>query len=581
MINENEEITFQVVITSCISGLVNEMAVSIQLQDDNLLAVLPHLNNAENSSNEIYAKARRNPFTTEIEIIDPTSIFINKRCLKNINDLIDLGFDQKHLILLKQNLSATIYLEKIYEESKTRRPKLLDTLEEMLDTKLDLADPNKPGALAELYSLLPQREAFILSDTCGNIDGSTGNPLKNVMFGKIPNAIEYHPISVAFYHGLSKLILVPYDPAEIRSYGTVPNRLKQYLPFLTSGVVPMHQYSFQIATEDSHSPSQDNNYLNAFTLLSKRSFVPVTGDFQIKTSIPAQISSEMRTIDWSNAHDVLYSSDVVQQLAQKQLLPSHFWVLLTQYASQAKNDDRTTFFVRDGFQDAISIHQSKGIPNELTPITSCSLTSRNILTPGKSLLESMIEYGFDGVDLFKSISRSVIHTQLDLIKLGWIPDSHTQNIIYLFDFKRKVFGGLLQRDSECEKMNLEKLRMHGIQLKPADQVNYKLLRSLVHNDEKLNTLYLHHTIYTKHIVPLANILHEKYQIDSAMLCEYVKQCLVEWQVNNADYDIEQDVDLSGRYYERNLACKTLSIGTPPHYRLIYNHPLLPQNFDWL
>jgi hypothetical protein len=580
MLQDNEEIMmFQVAITSFICGLINEKAVSVKLENDELVAILSDFKNGENSSNEIYVKAKRNPFTTEIEITDPTSIRINKCYVKDINALIDLGFSQEHLTLLKHNLSATIYLEKIYEQSKTQPPKILNILEEILNTKLDFNDRQKPGALAQLYSLLPQREAFILSDTCGNVDGSTGNPLKNVMCGQIDNAIEYHPISIAFHHGISKLHIVPCNSMEIRSFGTVPERLKQSLAFLTTGSIPMHQYTFQIINQNSPSPLQTNDYLSAFTLLSKRSFAPAIGDFQIKTSIPAQISSEMRTIDWSIAHDVMYSSDIVEQLAQKQLLPKNFWVQLTQYASQVNKDDRTTFLIRDGLQDAVSNNQQKGIPKELTPITSCTLTSRNILTPGKSLFESMIEYGFDGLDLFKNISRSMIHSQLDLIRLGWIPDSHTQNIIYLFDFKRKIFSGILQRDAECEKINLDKLRKHGIQLKPADQVNHKLLRSLIHNDEKLNTLYLHHTIYTKHIIPLVNILNEKYNIDPAMLCQYVRQCLVEWKRNNLDYDIEQDIDLSGRYYERNLACKTLNIGEPPHYRLIYNHPLLPQNFD--
>jgi hypothetical protein len=172
----------------------------------------------------------------------------------------------------------------------------------MLDTKLDFTDSQKPGALAQLYSLLPQHETFILSGTCGNVDDSTGNPLKNVMFSKIGNAIEYHPISVAFHHGLSKL------------------------------------NSFKIINENL--PSLPHNiYSNAFILLSKRSFVPAIDDYQIKTSFPAQISSEIRTIDWSTAHDIMYSSNIVEQLAQKQLLPNNFWVQLTQYTSQANHDD--------------------------------------------------------------------------------------------------------------------------------------------------------------------------------------------------------------------------------------------------
>jgi hypothetical protein len=108
--------------------------------------------------------------------------------------------------------------------------------------------------------------------------------------------IEYHPISVAFHHGISKLHIVPYNSMEIRSFGTIPERLKPSLAFLTTGSIPMHQYTFQIINQNSPSPLQTNEYLNAFTLLSKRSFAPAVGDFQIKTSIPAQISSEMRLI---------------------------------------------------------------------------------------------------------------------------------------------------------------------------------------------------------------------------------------------------------------------------------------------
>ncbi len=38
---------------SFISGLVNEMATSIKLENDNLRAISPDLKNAENSSKEI------------------------------------------------------------------------------------------------------------------------------------------------------------------------------------------------------------------------------------------------------------------------------------------------------------------------------------------------------------------------------------------------------------------------------------------------------------------------------------------------------------------------------------------------
>ncbi len=47
---------------------------------------------------------------------------------------------------------------------------------------------------------------------------------------------------------------------------------------------------------------------------------------------------------------------------------------------------------------------------------------------------------------------------------------------------------------------------------------------------------------------------KKYNIDPAILFGYARQCLMEWKINNSDYDIEEDIDLSGRFYEQNLAC---------------------------
>ena len=572
MIHPYEESAFQTTMISLISGLINEIAISIQLENDYLVAILPNFKNENDLLNEICAYARRNAFSAEIEVTDFNSILINKSPLKSIDDLMILGFDEKQSKLIKQNLAATIYLEGIYEQSKIQRPKILNILEEILNMKIDVSESQQPGILAQLFSLLPQREAFILSDTCGNIDGSTGNPLKNIMLGEIDNAILYHPISIAFEHGYSKLHLIEVNSSEIRSKGHIPERIN----FLKFELIPVNEYSFKVINKHSSSLTS-NKSLNAFTLLSKRSFIPLHDDCQIKTSFPAQITSEIRTIDWIIACDVIHSNQIVEELAKNKLLPEHYWVLLTPYISQKTNDDRTTYCIRGGLRDAINNTQIKGIPDNFTPITACSLTSRNILTYNKTLLESMIEYGFDGLEIFKNISKTMIFIQLSLFKLGYIPDSHTQNVIYLFDFKKKMFGGVLNRDVECEKINLKNLRKYNLILPHESEINSKLLRDLSHGDQKLFSLYLHHTIYTKHIVPIANILSTKYNIDSNILCNYVKNCLIEWVKDNSDYDITQDLDLSGRYYERNLACKTLEIGKPPHYRLISNHPLLPQN----
>ena len=91
----------------------------------------------------------------------------------------------------------------------------------------------------------------------------------------------------------------------------------------------------------------------------------------------------------------------------------------------------------------------------------------------------------------------------------------------------------------------------------------------------VSTLYFHHTIYTKHIEPLARLIHEKYQISVVDIQAIVHNSLKSWLEKNSEMDMQNKIDLSGRYYERNLACKTLKIGAPPHYRLIRNHKLLP------
>jgi hypothetical protein len=45
------------------------------------------------------------------------------------------------------------------------------------------------------------------------------------MFGLKPNAIEHHPISMAFKHGTSQIQLVAYPNSEVLEAGSIPNHL--------------------------------------------------------------------------------------------------------------------------------------------------------------------------------------------------------------------------------------------------------------------------------------------------------------------------------------------------------------------
>ncbi|CAF1552681.1 unnamed protein product, partial [Adineta steineri] len=144
------------------------------------------------------------------------------------------------------------------------------------------------------------------------------------------------------------------------------------------------------AVEVSDKQSDVENSIDAFVLLSKRSFIPLHGDYQIKTSFPAQITSESRVIDWNTAEDAIECARIVSQLANLSKLPENLWVLPTLFAAQVKDNDNTTFYIRGGLKDAYSNGTIIGLPEHLTPVTACALTTRNILTPDKTLFESLV-----------------------------------------------------------------------------------------------------------------------------------------------------------------------------------------------
>ncbi|CAF1029992.1 unnamed protein product [Adineta steineri] len=328
------------------------------------------------------------------------------------------------------------------------------------------------------------------------------------------------------------------------------------------------------AVEVSDKQSDVENSIDAFVLLSKRSFIPLHGDYQIKTSFPVQITSESRVIDWNTAEDAIECARIVSQLANLSKLPENLWVLPTLFAAQVKDNDNTTFYIRGGLKDAYSNGTIIGLPEHLTPVTACALTTRNILTPDKTLFESLVEFGFDPVSLFKDISDGIISAQLHFIAIRWIPDAHTQNVAYLFDMKQKQFSGILLKDSECEKNKI----IRGGKL--ASSILYSQSPVAQTKSESnvrtvISTLYFHHTIYTKHTEPLACLLHNKYQIPIVDIQAIVHNSLNAWLKDNSNMDMHNKIDLTGRYYERNLACKTLQIGQPPYYRLLLNHKLLP------
>jgi hypothetical protein len=564
-------IGFRKTVVSLLEGLVNETAINIEWQDQNtMVALIPDVNEPT-IQHSITVKCKINIFSNEVEHFQWETILIDKRAVHNMVDLEVLGLNKQQCAILQQNIEATDYLEAIYDQCRSSQPKILETIAKLIGTSFPLTfDPTQPKAYAKLLAQIPPREALLITETCGNIDGSTGNPFKNVMFGSKPGTIEHHPIPVAFKHGTSQIQLVSYPKAEMLEAGSIPmHLLNDFKFYIDEHQVPMNKYAVEVSNKQSNVEGS----IDAFVLLSKRSFVPLNGDYQIKTSFPAQITSENRTIDWNTAEDAIECARIVSQLASLVKLPKNLWVLPTLFAAQVKGDDNTTFYIRGGLRDAYSNGTTIGLPEHLTPVIACALTTRNILTPDKTLFESLIEFGFDPVGLFKDISDGIIGAQLHFIAIRWVPDAHTQNVAYLFDMSQKQFAGILLKDSECEKNKI----IRGGKL--ASSIFYS--QPVLHPDSGSNiriiisTLYFHHTIYTKHIEPLARLLHDKYKISIVDIQAIVHNSLNSWLEKNAEMGMQNKIDLSGRYYERNLACKTLKIGQPPNYRLILNHKLLP------
>lgn len=564
-------IGFRKTAINLLEALVNETAVKKEWQDQNTMAAI--IPDVENSSVQhfITVKCKVNVFSHEVEGFQWETILIDKRTIQSMADLKVLGLNEQQCAILQQNIEATDYLESIYDECRSKPPKILNYIAELTGNSLPLTfDPTQPKAYANLLAQVPPREALIITETCGNIDGSAGNPLKNVMFGPEPGAIKHHSIPVAYKQGVSQIHFVSHPKAEILEAGAIPVHLLNDFKFYTDEqLIPMNKYAIDVSKKQMNI----QNSIDAFALLSKRSFTPLHGDYQIKTSFPAQITSESRVIDWNTAEDAIECARIVLQLAKLKKLPENLWVLPTLFAAQIKGDDNTTFYIRGGLKDAYSNGTNVGLPEYLTPITACALTTRNILTPDKTLFESLIEFGFDPVVLFKDISDGVIGTQLHFLAIRWVPDAHTQNVAYLLDMKQKRFAGLLLKDSECEKNKI----IRGSKL--ASSILYSQPNSLPETQSStriiISTLYFHHTIYTKHIEPLARLLLDKYHIPIADIQAIVHNSLTNWLEKNLEMDMKKKIDLSGQYYERNLACKTLKIGQPPHYRLIQNHILLP------
>ena len=277
-------IGFQTTAVNLLQALVIETAVSIEWKDENtILAIILDLNMSM-KHHSIRAKCQKNIFSNEVEQFQWETILLDGHPVENMTNLKQLGLNEQQCAILEQNIEATDYLESFYEQCRSSRPKLLQIVAKLVGPSVPLSfDPSEPKAYANLLAQLPSREALLITETCGNIDGSTGNPLKNVMFGSKPNAIEHHPIPTAFKHGISQLKLVSQPEAEILEAGSIPAHLSNDLKFyIDKRQIPMNRY----AVEVSEKQADVKDSIDAFVLLSKRSFMPLKGDYQIKTSFP-------------------------------------------------------------------------------------------------------------------------------------------------------------------------------------------------------------------------------------------------------------------------------------------------------
>lgn len=561
-------------LSAVIVGLINEnVGDTVTISNTHIHADIPDMSDPT-KTHCVDAEGSKNPISTEIILSPFTSLKIDQRDIKTLDDLRIIGLGPKQLQLVHAHNKISIFLEELYENAKATPPNILksNAYKNQASIKAFLENRNKANLL-NIIKNLPAKEIFVLSDTTGNVDGSVGNPIKNLMIGALNGVSEYHPILSAFKHQYKKLYLIQSDKNAIEFYGNLPKRLDWIKhSWIDNGITPVNGYSLSLM---NHKGSQQkiSAILPSYTLMSKRSSIPVHHDFQIKTSFPAQFTTQFRSMKFDGGKRAVDNTKILYAFAEQNKLPKNTWILPELATGHVKGKEDTAFYIRGGIQDAFS-NARQPIPTHLKPLTAASLWSRNILLPETSLFEALGNTPEEAKALFKSIANQLFSFYSGMLSIGAIPESHSQNLIYLINPNTKQCEGVLLRDIGGVEFDPAIVRSHSININATVSSAYLPLEPS--EIERFKTRYFHYSIFQKHLEPLGNLLIEKYHIEPN---EVIKQTHEAYRRYFKPKN--HTPDNTNGLFAKNLATIILkdvqdSEAYTTTTRTIKNYPLLPK-----
>jgi hypothetical protein len=503
----------------------------------------------------------------EIEILLGRVLFIKPDSLKiaypesdqeliisDIDDLEVFGLDVEQLNKLKNTLKGTVSIA--LTNNQIRENQYRTVYIGLLEEKYRI---NFQGNLTLLIKSLPPSIVLASMDQCCGVDGAPNNPLRNAM-GE-PNSIstncfQYHPTILSNSLGYLSIPLVHFGKdLTVHSFGDIPTSTDPLVLNLSKGLFPVHPYNLNELLEKYPNARQCGT-MKANVTASKRTLIPLNSNLMLKLSLKMQLGSRQRVLHFQEIQNAIIHSKLLIGLAEKQRLPCKTWIMPDIFGMGIGTDTATTFMLRGGLAMIIS-NEVKGLPDHLTAIPGFALFTRNILSD-RSLFQDLVDNGgFDPVELFKSIAKSLIYMQLEWICMGVIPESHGQNTLYILDLEKKSVEGLIIRDLESLDFTLEGL-------------NYiQNITGLFHdgiNDSNVHAGYLcepgeerEHAMYDysgsvldKQLIPFSHHLFDSYGVSLEDIRFFLKETYIKFWLEKGISFREYSQLLPDAQVQRNL-----------------------------
>lgn len=561
--------------TDIISALLKELPLTeVEKLDRGFIqALIPDLRGKSKIPHVISAKINPHLLTSEFDKVDPDSVVIDGHVVEKIEDLEILGLSGRQIDILRNNALVFDRLNQTQERYRSERPKIMNVLEEAFGINIE-HNFGQPGNIFNILKSIPQEAAYILTDALGNREGPYSNPLGTTLVGD--HCEKYHPIIVGSEEGFLMVPFVKIENEFMLFSGVQTNSAGRAGELLRKGYIPMHPYNFENLLKAKRI--SDVQFVPSFVLMSKRSVIPVGETFQIKMSLGINITTRNRTIHFPETENAIENTRVLRELGSKNMLPADIFVIGDEGSAQVKGDDNTTHLIRSQFSEFFG-NNVQTMPSNAIPITAASLISENVLSP-KPLIVDFAEAGFDPVQLGKDIIKKMINTSLDFREIGLIPEMHPQNHIYLIDKENGNLSGIIIRDNEGVKVDVQRLesksgiKYHGLYNAAIHAT------SRIPDDEQFKdsfTKYFDRFIITGTLTPLILTLSKHFGASIEELIKFTREIYINWWKSHGKTyeDYEKTISPTFFYANRGLFCLEVKETEFTLMTKRSSHPLIP------